>query len=181
MYKAKLQYIMFENRFSSRKLGREESGWIFSTERALITAKFKQTTHICAETKFCAEDLSSGLWLSIFGPVIRKAPDTFEMSGIIAHWQRHIWEGLPQHQRCEKVESRMSIYADTFWFWNPPESESTDDRHWILQNMRVTWWDVLLKVGHSRPCTGMLCVASFGCVSRELLREVWTARWRNWM
>lgn len=35
IYKAKLQYVMFENHFSSRKLGREESGWIFSKKKVV--------------------------------------------------------------------------------------------------------------------------------------------------
>jgi hypothetical protein len=81
IYKLKLQYVMFENHFSSRKLGREESGLICSIKKSLLTAKFKQIAQIDTEKEFCTVYLSSGLWLSIFGPVIRKAPDNFETSG----------------------------------------------------------------------------------------------------
>ena len=170
IYKLKLQYVTFENYFSSRKLGHEESRWIFSTTKSLLTAKFKLTTQINTEKEFCAEDLPSGLWLSIFGPVIRKAHDTFEKSGTtraltLSHLRR-----LTFDNSAVRKSNLLCLYMLThFRFETPLKAKARITETEYCRIRESLGGKCLLKVGHDRPYTGMLCVVSFGYVSRVLV------------
>jgi len=87
----------------------------------LLTAKFKQTTHINTKNKCFAEELAYGLLLSIFGPVIRKAPDTFETSGTTRTLTASHLRRLTFSSSAVRKSNLVCLYVRVhFGFGTPP-------------------------------------------------------------
>lgn len=136
----------------------------------MLPAKLKQTTQINTEKKFCAEDLSSGLWLSIFGPVIRKAPDTFETSRTTLSLTASLLRRLTFSNSAVRKSNLVCLYMRIhFGFETPLKAKTRIAETEYCRICESLDGKCLLKVGHDRPYTGMLCVASFGYVTRELV------------